>query len=679
MILKKYIPFHMCIMLILGILTGFFFDISLRLVFSVLAITVCILCYMYSLSKNRIKPSNLFAFSSFLTFYIIGILSITIQNGRYQKNHYVKFSNLENVNTTLKIREILKSSHYYDKYLAEVITIENSNTNGSVLLSIRKDSLLNKLTIDTQFLVKTSFKNIEEPKNPHQFNYKKYLERKRVYKQITSTSSELYLMNSRITTFKGIAEFVRKKIIDSLEKNGFKGDDLSIIKSLLLGQRQDVSKELLENYSKAGAIHILAISGLHIGILLFFLNFLLKPLLLFKNGKHLKLVLVLILLWSFAFIAGLSPSIVRAVTMFSAIALSLLGNRQFNIYYALVFSMFLLLLINPYYLFDVGFQMSYLAVSFIVWLQPVFQSIWSPKIKIISYLWKIFTVSLAAQIGVLPLSLFYFHQFPGLFFITNIVIIPFLGIILGLGIITIILSLLGVLPSLIAKTYGYIISLMNQFISWVAKHESFLFENIYYSFQLIVLTYLLIVSLSLLLGYKKRKFIYPFLIITIVFQAYFIYDKRKSTLLNETIIFNQNRATLIGKRKGEKLIFYNSMPNSQSNELINNYIRNNNLNRMEIVDSINSTFLMDNNMLIIDSLGIYNIPNIAPKRILLTQSPKINLNRLLEKMTPEIIIADNSNYRSYINLWRRTCKNKNILFYDTNKEGAFTLDNEKKQ
>src|SRR5690606_673345 len=139
---------------------------------------------------------------------------------------------------------------------------------------------------------------------------------------------------------------------------------------------------------------------------------------------------------------------------------------------------------------DVGFQMSYLAVIAIVVFQPFLVKLWSPKFWPIKKLWQIFTVTMAAQLGVMPISLFYFHQFPGLFFVSNLVIIPFLGIILGMGILIIIMALLNILPFWLADLYGGMISLMNSFVRWVSLQEQFVFTDIPFSILQVLTSYL---------------------------------------------------------------------------------------------------------------------------------------------------------------------------------------------
>ena len=152
------------------------------------------------------------------------------------------------------------------------------------------------------------------------------------------------------------------------------------------------------------------------------------------------------LLWCFALIAGMSASVVRAVTMFSFVAVGLSFKRRKTILFSLISSAFLLLLVKPMFLFDVGFQLSYLAVFGIVWVQPKLANLFNCKYWFFRKVWSMCSVSIAAQMGVLPLSLYYFHQFPGLFFLSNVLIIPFLGAILMGGILVIILALSNMLP-----------------------------------------------------------------------------------------------------------------------------------------------------------------------------------------------------------------------------------------
>ena len=214
---------------------------------------------------------------------------------------------------------------------------------------------------------------------------------------------------------------------------------------------------------------------------------------LLKSEKGVN-VLIVIMLWGFAFLTGLSPSVIRAVTMFSFFAFAKIINRDTNAINTLFLSYFTLLIINPNWLFHVGFQLSYLAVLFILWLVPVWNKVYYPKHMILKKFWGIITVTLAAQIGIIPLSLYYFHQFPGLFILTNLIVLPIIGLILFLGILLIFLSSINTVPDWFAFSYNYLIKLLNSFISWIAEQNIFLFQDISFNFNQVIFSYLILIQ-----------------------------------------------------------------------------------------------------------------------------------------------------------------------------------------
>ncbi len=349
-----------------------------------------------------------------------------------QPNHYIhqiKSQDEAIFPLTAEVVELLKPTANFNRYIISAESIDGKRTIGKILLNLRKDSTYVSPEIGDFIMLPAQFSEIKAPLNPHQFNYKEYLARAGILNQIYSEPKHIQILGYKPYNLFRIAESSRSKIIEKLEKANFSKNEFAIIKALLLGERRDISPTTYSNYAAAGAIHILAISGLHIGIVLWLLTIILKPLDSIKFGRVYRFIIILIFLWGFALITGLAPSVVRAVFMFSIIALGLQIRRNTNIINSLFISLFFLLLINPSYIFQVGFQLSYLAMLGIIGFQPLFQELWKPRFKIVLYFWKLLTVSLAAQLAVLPLSLYYFHQFPGLFFITNLVILPFLGLI----------------------------------------------------------------------------------------------------------------------------------------------------------------------------------------------------------------------------------------------------------
>ncbi|WP_232829134.1 ComEC/Rec2 family competence protein [Aureibaculum luteum] len=651
---------------------GFYIELSIFLVSALLVFSILLLLVTYLLSKKKENLYHYFTFCTYTIFMLIGFASITFKNPNVNKKNYLNHLSDNSNETELIIVDILKPNRYYDSYIAKVVNINGARSVGKIKINILKDSTKNDFSIDDKIMVFEDFKEINKPLNPFQFNYKNYLIKQQVHHYMTIYNGAIIPLNNNKTSLKGLAHSLRKKINSSLHENGFKGDELAIINALLLGQRQEISKEIIENYQNAGAIHILAVSGLHVGIILLLLNFLFKPLERLKHGKIIKLSVVVLFLWAFAFIAGLSASVIRAVTMFTAVAIALATKKEINTYKTLLISIFFLLLFNPFYLFEVGFQLSYLAVFFIVWVQPKLYNLWKPKYKVIDYTWQLFTVSIAAQLGVLPLSLYYFHQFPGLFFVANLIIIPFLGIILGLGIIVILLALFGILPTFIANVYEEVISILNATVGWIGKQESFLFQNISFTIVSTILSYLLIITFFNWFETKNKTAIKYILIAVILFQSNLILEKYNTEHGSEFVIFNKPRYSILLNRNGNNTSIEHSFDSITNKGFIKDYLIGTNSKLESDEDLIKDTYQFGaKRIVVIDSFGIYKNLNINPEIIWLRNSPKINLDRLIDQMKPKTIIADASNYKNLVEQWQKTSKTNNIHFHYTVKDGAF--------
>ena len=511
--------------------------------------------------------------------------------------------------------------------------------------------------------------------NPHQFNYRTYLELKQVYHQLYLEPNQLLQLSDSKITIYGYADRLRTKINTKLIEAAFEDDVLSIMNALLLGQRQTIDKTIYNNYVNSGTIHILAVSGLHVGILLLILNFLFRPLLYLRYGNFIRGTIIFISLWSFAIVAGLSPSVTRAVTMFSIISIAMHLKRPTNIYNTLVISAFIILLFKPTFLFEVGFQMSYLAVLGIVSVQPIIYKLWKQKYWISDKLWQIFTVTLAAQAGVVPISLFYFHQFPGLFFVSNIVVIPFLGLILGFGLLVIAMALIGFLSKPIVVAYSFIIDSLNAFIAWVAQFEDFLLRDIPFTILQVVCSYFVIIALVQVYKKRKIKWIAISLIGVLCFQGISFYNKYKAE--NDSfIIFNKSRYSIIGQKHNNQFNVHHNLDslNRKTDNVIKNYVVGESIDSLSTADLESVYQFKGNTILVIDSLSVYNGLSFQPNYVLLRNSPKLNLNRLIDSLKPDQIIADASNYKSYVKRWEATCEHKKIPFHQTSEKGAFIIE-----
>ncbi|WP_341214615.1 ComEC/Rec2 family competence protein [uncultured Wocania sp.] len=664
--------------LIIGIILSYLHPIPIHLNLYITVALLVILFIFLLIARKQFIKTIWFGVLAYILMIFIGVLTTSFHNQKNFSNHYSKLVSLEKDTAetiTFRIREVLKPGNYYDKYIIDVLKINDETVSGKSLLNIQKDSSLSALKVDEIVIGNMGFQNLIHPLNPHQFDYKKYLEKKYIYHQIFTKNESLLKVNDDTHTLFGLADNIREHINLKLKPYNFKPNELAIINALLLGQRQDISEEVYTSYTNAGAIHILAVSGLHVGIILIILTLVFKPIERLKHGKLIKTILLVTCLWCFALIAGLSASVTRAVTMFSIVAIAMNLKRPTNIYNTLAISMFVILLFKPLFLFDVGFQLSYLAVFAIVAIDPMLYNLWRPKNRLLDKYWHTLTITVSAQFGIIPISLFYFHQFPGLFFISNLVIIPFLGLILGFGILVILLAVTNLLPNFFADIYGYIISGMNCFVAWVSKQETFLLKDIAFSLLYVFVSYLLIITLIKFL--KKRSFVNLklLLISVLILQFSFIYSSYK-TPSNQFIVFHKSRYTLVGNNTTNNLLVahdFDSITQS-TNKIIKDFTIGNHIKIIK-ENTLKSVYILNNKkLLVVDSLGVYNIKSFEPDYVLLRQSPKINLNRLIDSIKPKYVIADGSNYKSYIERWEAICKKRKLPFHQTSKKGAFIIN-----
>jgi competence protein ComEC len=299
--------------------------------------------------------------------------------------------------------------------------------------------------------------------------------------------------------------------------------------ALLFGEKTELSKEINSNYKQAGIMHILAISGLHIALIYGIILWLTKPLLRLKKGKLYIFFISLSVLWFYAILAGFSASIVRAAVMFSVVALAKIVNRQANIYNSLAVSALLLLVYNPNYLFDVGFQLSFAAIFSIVIFQPFVRKYSYDKNKIILKTKELLLISLVAQMGVLPLILYYFGQFPLLFLLANLIAIPLSSLILILGLALIPFNFL--LPKLaiyLSILVNFLIEIMNNFTAWIVKFDVFIIRNIAFHEVLVLLLYLIIGTILYFIYFSKIKNLKPILFSILIFQlGYFLLNSNE--------------------------------------------------------------------------------------------------------------------------------------------------------
>ncbi|WP_209402231.1 ComEC/Rec2 family competence protein [Pseudozobellia sp. WGM2] len=668
--LLRFIPIKLTLILVLGIVLGKYLDFGLTIP-AIASLSLFLLLGILYFKNNR---TPLLGYCVVLLTMSIGVLAVSSTRPENISNHYSNQTFSENQVWHLKIREVLKPTQFSNRYIGMVQSVEEKGRSGKILVSTPRDSIQNSYKVDDELIFYGASNKIQSPLNPHQFDYSEYMQNLGVVRQVQVESNKVFVKQNPSRTLYGFASQAREHIITKLRQANFGEEELSIIQALLLGQRSDISEATYDNYKNAGAVHILAVSGLHIGILLIMLQFVLKPLERLPKGKTIKLITVVLLLWGFALLAGFSASIVRAVTMFSFVAYALYLNRPSNTFNILALSMFfILLIIDPNLLFQVGFQMSYAAVLAIVWVYPLLQRLWYPKNKIIRYFWQLLSVSIAAQLGVLPISLFYFHQFPGLFFISNLLVIPGLGFVLGTGILVIILAVLNRLPDFFVSFYDTIIGWLNDLIGWVAQQEAFIFKNISFDGVQLLLSYVIIIGFIVFLTKPNFRKLGLVGLGIISFQLWMIFSEYETSQKETLLLAHQTKNSILIHQEGSTLKII-SNDSTRLNRIVTEYRVAERVDSLNHIPLQNSYKWIDKDLFLIDSMAVYPREQKKIDYLILTQSPKINLNRLIDSVQPNIIIADGSNYRSYVNRWRKTCTQRKLPFHYTGEKGAYYFE-----
>ncbi|QZK89376.1 ComEC family competence protein [Flavobacterium sp. CHNK8] len=662
---------------IIGLVLSHYIFFPTKYIFVAILLSVFGLGVMHFFLKKNINTGLLLGINILLLAGLVGVSTQRTHSDSYKKSHYLQVKNIfeQEKTYTLIIREKLKKTSFSDRYVAIVTHINNETKSGKIVLNINNDSIQKTLKVGNIIQLKTSIHPNTSPKNPYQFDYGKYLENKHIYGQMYTSSDDIKIAKQLKKDLWHYSDALRTRILKNLQHHHFNNEELQVAMALILGQQQEISPTIIKDYQYAGAVHILSVSGLHIGFILMFMTLVLKPIPNNKKGSWIKLFIILTSLILFGILAGLAPSVVRSVTMFSFIAIGNHLRRSVNIYHTLIVSILIILLIEPSFLFDVGFQLSYLALFFIIWLQPMLSLLYQPKNKLTKYFWDILTLSFAAQIGTLPLSIYYFHQFPGLFFISNIIVIPLLGVIMVLGVLVMLCAAVYDTPQFLSQLFEWSIYFLNKIIHSIASFEQFIIRDIPFHFFMLVSAYISIICMVFWIKKPSFNKLVGVLTSIIVMQAGCIYMTWQDSNISELIVFHLPKETLITVKHGIHCKVYCNTITTKENKAksnLNTYLLSTNgiIQRKQSLK--NFIYFKGKRIFVLDS-AIQLIPNINPDVLLLTQSTKVNLDRVLMELKPKMVVADGSNFRSIQQTWKKSCDKQKIPFHMTHEKGSYSM------
>lgn len=492
--------------------------------------------------------------------FLTGLFFTLSRNELNQADHFSKQAAkylLVNINSEPTVKNDVT------RFTADVVGACNGKaynyTSGTILIAI-KDKLATNLFYGEQLLIPAKYSAPDPPFNPGEFNYKQYLANKHIHQQAYLYPGQYRVVGSgKGNKLIGYALMTRQKLVDKLRHNMKDTTAIAVASTLILGYKADLSTDVMQTYAKTGTIHILSVSGGHVAILLGLLVYVLAFLPQNHRIRIVKAIIILTVIWAYAILTGLSPAVCRAAVMITLIIAGKTYSRQLNSLNLLAASAFALLLYEPYLLTDVGFQLSYLAVAGILILQPVVYNLLSIKNKWLDKLWLACSVSVAAQAITFPLSLFYFHQFPAYFIVSNLLIVLPVGLIMYSGL------LLLVLPQwpCVSQTLGWLLEksilMMNKMLAFVEQLPFASINKVWITrMELLLLSSIVIMISYFLYNKRKKAFITTAVGCLLLFTSFSV-RKISADDKNMVIFLNTRKQQAILFKHGEKGVVITNM------------------------------------------------------------------------------------------------------------------------
>jgi len=682
--------------------SGWQFEISwLIVVLGSLTIVLLLLTLFHNLSfRTRWMPG----LTIFLLMIILGI--VTVQSNKAE---------------LIGSKELAWGSSRYQIFPAEILE-PPGNSSRSVRLIVRRYEVdtLRKLLIkrekvslflekdtnslDLQFgdwlIVSTSLKPVRDESNPYGFDPAAYYGRIGVFSQgwVKSTDwkpthlSKSYLIRRWAFT-------LRDRMMNILRENSLKGEEFAIASAILLGYTGEIGQDLRKGFAATGAMHVLAVSGMHVGVIFLFLERLLAFLKRRRFGTMIRAILMIFIIWCYAMVTGLSPPVFRAALMLSMIIVGGTFKRKTDSLNIVGASMLVMLLIDPSLLLHLGFQFSYLAVfGILILYKPVYQLF--PAVGWVARkVWGLIAVSIAAQLATFPIALYTFHQFPNYFLLTNLLILPLASFVIYSGIGVLALSPVPVLSALLAKVLTIIVAILNSIIRFIENLPGSTSTGFYPSLPEILILYLGIAVVCSFLFTRKTIWVYTLLVLIIMWSIMNGSRDYKRTNRSVIVIFQVKGASQYTFVKGNAALTikdYKASCNEPfAQEVLSMYLL------AEGITTAQTTYLTDNHFQGADDLrefGFFarkgSFLQFADQRIaifsselpyvlsdslhvdivILRNNPSVSIERIVQTFSPHQIVIDPTNSWYNTRKWREQASGLGVPCYNVMEEGAYILD-----
>lgn len=685
--LKKYPFVRLLIPLIAGIIFQWYLPVEINLWY-----LLTIVCLLMLIVFNRFRLSEKYKFRLltgglfFCVFFATGAILVYHKDIRTNKYWYGHSYEDQQLCVALSEPPVKKPNSF--KAEANVIALKEKNgkwrrADGKIILYFNKSIDLNRLSYGTTLVVKRPVQPIKNSTNPGAFDYRRYC----LFQGITGqtfleTGSFTLLPGQQKNVMETALISIRTGTVSTLRKYIPGKDEQAIAEALLIGYRHDLDKELVQAYSNTGVVHIIAISGLHLGMIYGLLLLLLSKTGKTKRTRFLKPVIILLVIWLFTLVAGAVPSILRSAIMFSFLVIGQYINRKTYAYNTLAVSAFCILAFDPFVLWNVGFLLSYAAVlSIITFLKPVSNWFYF-KNTFVEKIWKLTAVTIAAQVLTIPIVIFYFHQFPNLFLLSNLLVVPLSGIILYGEIALLIVSPFENAAAFLGMILEQLINWMNAFILFLDKLHFSVWQNLQINAYQTWMLFAIIVSAAAWLQWKQKIMPSVMLIFVNIFLLSISLNFIKSGRQQKLIVYDVPKHSAIDLVKGNHYYFIGDSIMQHENSLKNFHLQPTRIQMMFNNDSKVSlpynTIISYNGYRSIVLNERFKQPAIPKKLpvhlIILTKNAALSADELSANFIFDQLVADSS-----VPIWKteklkKECEALHLPFYSVSAQGAFVLD-----
>ena len=680
---------------ILGILLQWYLQVHPDLLWILFLLSLIItLCFFFIPFFERYKLSGANGLSIAGMFIAIGGLLSWHKNIHHDKDWFgSKYENGNALIVTLK-EEVVEKMKSLKAIASVKHMLKNDSwikTTGTIILYFKKDSIFPNLGYGSQLIINKPLQEIKNSGNPGGFDYKRYSLFQGITHQVylrasvpPGKESEFFVLST--TNKKFFPQFIntiRAKVLNILRTNISSEKELGLAEALLIGYKDDLDKSLVQSYSNTGVVHVIAISGLHLGLIYWLLTWLFKPLQK-RRLRWLRPVFILTGLWLFSLLAGAQPSVLRSAVMFTCIVLSDSLERRSSIFNGLALSALLLLCINPFWLWDAGFQLSFAAVlSIVIFMQPIYHLLYV-KNKVVDFIWKLNAVTLAAQILTVPVSVYHFHQFPATFLLTNFIAVPLSSLILLAEIFLCTISLIPAVAAFVGKIISWLIWLMNSYIERIELLPFSLWDSLQISIPQAILLFLVASGLGFWLMEKNKTGLRYGLSALLAFMVLRTFSFVKANDRQQLIIYNVPQKQAMDIIDGRKYLFV-----GDSDLVTDDFIRNFHIKPSRILHRIepaerSASYHQQENLLTYRNKKILLLDKtqqfhkfetkLPVDLLVVSQNPKLYFNELSKTFSIKQVVFDSSCPSWKIKFWKKDCDSLHIRYHDVSEKGAFVLN-----